>query len=109
MTNAIESAGFADAEALKAAIAGIAAKYAAFKEWAGRVKGKGGVAVAGEAAVVANTNAAAAYLLGAERLFEKTPRIEFGEVEVRRQDDGSPSQGVRGSDPCDTVEVIRSK
>lgn len=105
VTNAIESAGFADAEALKAAIAGIAAKYAAFKEWAGRVKGKSGVAVAGEAAVVANTNAAAAFMLGAERLFEKAPRIEFGEMEVRRQDAGSPSQGGDGGAGSQGVTV----
>ena len=49
------------------------------------MKGAGsasGSAVAGEAAVVANTNAAAAYLLGAERLFENEPMVEFGEVAV---------------------------
>ena len=45
--------------------------------------GEGAVATqAGEAAVVANTNAAAAYLLGAERLFENAPNVEFGEVAI---------------------------
>ena len=83
VTNAIEEAGFAD-EAVKEAIGGSAAEYAAFKTWAGSVKGAGSAssAAAGEVAVVANTNAAAAYLLGAERLFENAPKIEFEEVVV---------------------------
>lgn len=83
VTNAIEAAGFADA-GVKEAIGGSAAEYAAFKEWAQGVKGAGSAsgAAAGEAAVVANTNAAAAYLLGAERLFENAPKIEFEEVVV---------------------------
>ena len=62
VTNAIESAGFADEAGGKAAIGGSAAEYTAFKAWAGNVKGTGsaGGSGAGEAAVVANTNAAAA-------------------------------------------------
>ena len=85
VTNAIEMAGFVDEAGVKAAIGGSATEYAAFREWAGSVKGVGsasGAVAAGEAAVVANTNAAAAYLLGAERLFENAPKVEFGEVVV---------------------------
>lgn len=79
VTNAIETAGFADESGVKAAIGGSAAKYAAFKEWAGSVKGAGSAsdAFAGEAAVVANANAAVAFLLGAKRLFENAPTIEM--------------------------------
>ena len=90
VANAIESAGFADAVAVKEAIGGSAAEYVKFKEWAGSVKGAGSVsgAAAGEAAVVANTNAAAAYLLGAERLFENAPKVEFEEVSVVDGEDG---------------------
>ena len=79
VTNAIEAAGFADVAAVKAAIGGSAAEYGKFKAWAGGVKGSGGASgtLAGEAAVVANTNAAAAYLLGAERLFENAPKVEL--------------------------------
>ena len=77
VTNVIESIGFADADGVMSAIGGSAAKYAAFREWAQSVKvpvgGDGGGTVAtqaGEAAVVANANAAVAFLLGAKRLFE---------------------------------------
>lgn len=85
VTNAINEAEFADSEGVKAAIGGSAEEYAAFKAWAGSVKGAGsasGAAIAGESAVVANTNAAAAYLLGAERLFENAPKVEFEDVVV---------------------------
>ena len=89
VTNVIESIGFADVDGVMSAIGGSAAKYAAFKEWAGSVKtpvgsdGGGTVATqAGEAVVVANTNAAAAFLLGAESLFENAPTIEMGEMAV---------------------------
>jgi len=80
---AVDGVGFAD-EAVKEAIGGSAVEYAAFKDWAGTVKGAGSAsgAAAGEAAVVANEHAAAAYLLGAERLFENAPKIEFEEVAV---------------------------
>ena len=74
VNHTVEAAGFADA-GVNDAIGGNAAKYNAFKEWAQGVNG-------GESAVVANTNVAVAFLLGAERLFENAPRIEFGEVEV---------------------------
>ena len=97
VTNAIEAAGFADEVGVKAAIGGSAAEYAAFKAWAGSVKGAGsasGDAAAGEAAVVANTNAAAAYLLGAEKLFENTPKVEFGEVAVLCDDDVAHQDGI---------------
>ena len=81
VTNAIDFAGFADA-AVKAAIGGSAAEYNAFKTWADGVKGVTGDALAGEAAVVANEHAAAAYLLGAERLFEYEPTVEIGELSI---------------------------
>ena len=108
VTNAIESAGFVDA-AVKEVIGGSAVEYTAFKEWARSVKvpigGDGGGAVAtqaGEAAVVANTNAAAAYLLGAERLFENAPKVEFGEVSVA-DDEGGGALGI--TRPTMTVMV----
>ncbi len=84
VANAIEAAKFAD-EGVKEAIGGSAEEYTAFKTWAGIVKGAGagsGGAPAGEAAVVANEHAAAAYLLGAERLFANAPTVEIGEVSV---------------------------
>ena len=58
------------------------------------MKGTGsasGVA-AGEAAVVANTNVAVAYLLGAERLFENAPKVEISEVEI-----GNVASGTSGT------------
>ena len=82
VTNAIEAAKFADEMAIKAAIGGSAEEYTAFKTWAGSVKGTTGNAQAGEAAVVASPHAAAAYLLGAERLFANAPTGEIGEVSV---------------------------
>jgi uncharacterized repeat protein (TIGR02543 family) len=84
----VDDVGFVDV-GVKAAIGGSAVEYAAFKTWAQGVKGFGSAsgAVAGEAAVVANTNAAAAYSLGAERLFENAPKVEFGEVEVLHNSD----------------------
>ena len=111
VTNAIEAAGFADAAAIKAAIGGeeAATKYAAFKAWAGRVKGATGSAsaasAAGEAAVVANTNAAAAFLLGAERLFENAPKIEFGEVAISRDGDAGGG-GLGTSRPTMAVSIV---
>ena len=107
VTNAIEAAGFADAEAIQEAIGGegAATKYAAFKAWAGSVKGAAGSAgaasAAGEVAVVANTNAAAAFLLGAERLFENAPKIEFGEVAI-----GTDGGGLGTSRPTMAVSVV---
>ena len=78
----VNDVGFAD-EGVKEAIGGSAEEYTAFKTWAGGVKGTGGSsAPAGEAAVVASPHAAAAYLLGAERLFENAPTVEIGEVSV---------------------------
>ena len=77
----VDDIGFADA-AVKAAIGGSAEEYNALKAWAGSVKGTGGDALAGEAAVVANAHAAAAYLLGAERLFENEPTVEIGELAI---------------------------
>ena len=108
VTNAIEAAGFADEAGVKAAIGGNATEYRKFKEWAQGVKvpvgGDGGGAVAtqaGEAAVVANTNAAAAYLLGAERLFENAPKVEFGELVVVE----NGTQGTGGTGTAISVAV----
>ena len=81
VTNAVAAAGFADA-AVKEVIGWSAAEYNAFKTWADGVKGVTGDALAGEAAVVANAHAAAAYLLGAERLFENEPTVEIGELAI---------------------------
>ena len=94
---AVDGIGFAD-DGVKAAIGGSAAEYAAFKEWAGSVKGAGsaGASAAGEAAVVANTNAAAAYLLGAERLFENAPVVEIGDVVVGERTSGTGGSGETG-------------
>ena len=97
VANAIDSAGFADAD-VKQVIGGSAEKYAAFKTWAGSVKHPGGspssATAAGEAAVVANTNAAAAFLLGAERLFENAPKVEIGEVVVGNGGETGGGQGA---------------
>ena len=78
---AVDGAGFVDA-AVKVAIGGSATEYNAFKKWADGVKGATGDALAGEAAVVANAHAAAAYLLGAERLFVNDPTVEIGELAI---------------------------
>lgn len=78
---AVDGAGFVDA-AVKVTIGGSAAEYNKFKTWAAGVKGATGDALAGEAAVVANAHAAAAYLLGAERLFENEPTVEIGELAI---------------------------
>ena len=78
---AVDGAGFVDA-AVKVTIGGSATEYNAFKTWADGVKGVTGDALAGEAAVVANAHAAAAYLLGAERLFENEPTVEIGELAI---------------------------
>ena len=59
-----------------------ASQYDAYRRWACNVKGVAGDALAGEAAVVANAHAAAAYLLGAERLFENEPTVEIGELSI---------------------------
>ena len=77
----VNDVGFAD-EGVKEAIGGSAEEYTAFKTWAGSVKGTTGNAQAGEAAVVVSPHAAAAYLLGAERLFANAPTVEIGEVSV---------------------------
>ena len=66
---AVDGVGFADG-GVKAVIGGNATNYVAFTTWAKAVAG-------GAAAVVVNTNAAAAYLLGAERLFENAPKVEL--------------------------------
>lgn len=78
---AVDGAGLVDA-AVKVTIGGSATEYNAFKTWADGVKGTVGDALAGEAAVVANEHAAAAYLLGSERLFENEPTVEIGEVVI---------------------------
>ena len=86
----IDSVGFADAVAVKKAIGGSAAEYGRFKSWAGSVKDVNGAAIAGEAVVVGNTNAAAAYLLGADRLFANQPKVELGNLAVG-------DEGVKGA------------
>lgn len=85
----VDDIGFADAAAVKAAIGGSAEEYNAFKTWAGGVKGAVGDVPAGEAEVVANAHAAAAYLLGAERLFENEPTVEIGELAIEERSSGT--------------------
>ena len=70
-------------------------EYDAFRSW---VSGNNLY----QPAVVANTNAAA-YLLGAERLFENAPKVEFEEMEVGN--DGE-SGGLGTSRPTMTVIVV---
>ena len=79
----MSASGLSDVVGVRAAIGGSVAKYKAFKEWADNVKNTRGV-LAGEDAAIANTNAAAAFLLGAERLFENAPAIEMGDVVVAK-------------------------
>ena len=85
---AVDEVGFADA-AVKEVIGGSAEEYNAFKTWVDGVKGATGDALAGEAAVVANAHAAAAYLLGAERLFENEPTVEIGELAIGERSSGT--------------------
>ena len=97
VTNAIDAAGFADAT-VKAAIGGSAAEYNAFRTWAGSVKGSGGgSAAAGEAAVVASPHAAAAFFLGAERLFVNEPTVEIEEVAIGNGKSGTSETEKRGT------------
>ena len=101
VTNAIASAGFdaGNTAALQNAIGGDVAKYSEFKAWAQTVKGGDGN-VAGEAAVVASTNAAVSWLLGAEKLFVNEPTITISEMSVAGNDgfagngDVAPPDGV---------------
>jgi len=102
VTNAIESAGFSDEEAIKTAIGGSAKEYAAFKAWAGGVGVLRRGAASGESAVIANTNAAAAYLLGASRLFENAPKIEFEDMKVDADAGGGSGIGL----PAMTLSVV---
>lgn len=110
VTNAVVAAGFADA-GVKGVIGGSAAEYNAFKTWAASVKGAAGssssATAAGEAAVVANTNAAAAYLLGAERLFENAPKVEIEEVVVGNGGETSGGPGAAG--PAEVTVCITVK
>ena len=76
----VDSIGFADA-AVKMAIGGHADEYMLFKAWADVVRDACGE-IAGELAVVDNKYAAAAFLLGAERLFENEPTVEIGELAI---------------------------
>ena len=94
VTNAIAAAGFAD-EGVKDAIGGNAEAYGDFKAWAASVKSAGGSpTAAGEAAVVANTNAATAWLLGAERLFANAPEIELDVESVGEEGGASGTPGL---------------
>ena len=109
--HAITLAGFADGEVADV-IGGSPTEYSAFKTWAGKVKGSGSASTmeAGEAAVIANTNAAAAFLLGAERLFENAPKIEIGEVAVGEQDGGTVlGVAVTVKDGTDAVRCAAEK
>lgn len=98
---ALEGIEFADAEGIKEAIGGDAAKYAEFRRWARGLS-------AGEVAVVVSTNAAVSYLLGAERLFENVPNVEFGGVEAGA-DDGQITVSVIVKDVEEPVQCAAEK
>lgn len=99
---AVDGVGFVDA-AVKVVIGGSAEEYNAFKSWANGVMGATGDALAGEAAVVANAHAAAAYLLGAGRLFENEPTVEIAEMAIG--DGTSGTGGTSGTENRGTMTV----
>ena len=72
-------ATFAD-DRLSARVSTVA-EYSAFKAW---VNGNNLY----QPNVVANTNAAAAFLLGAERLFKNEPTVEIGELAIGERSSG---------------------
>jgi hypothetical protein len=71
---AVDGVGFADAD-VKKVIGGSASVYSAFRTWAQSMTG-------GEAAVAISPHAAAAYLLGATRLFGYPPDIIIAPLNV---------------------------
>ncbi len=95
VTNAIESAGFADEAGVLAAIGGSATNYLAFKAWAQGVAG-------GEAAVVASDHAAVSWLLGAEELFENEPEILIASLALAQ----GTGNGERGTGGAMSVTVV---
>lgn len=76
----VEGANFADTN-VAAIIGGNAARYADFRAWASGVAG-------GAQAVVESRYAAAAYLLGAQELFEDEPRIVISDCEAAAETSG---------------------
>ncbi|MBR4188564.1 MAG: InlB B-repeat-containing protein [Kiritimatiellae bacterium] len=80
---AIVAAGFADPGVARA-VGGRAATFNALVDWASSVKDASGAAPAGASAVIADSHAAAAFLLGAERLFADAPSIAFESLAVPR-------------------------
>ena len=96
----VGSINFAD-EGVLAAIGGSVSEYKAFKAWASCVAD-------GEAAVIASTNAAVSYLLGAERLFVNAPKIEFGECKVSAAT-GEVAVSITVRDGEDAVAVASEK
>lgn len=99
----LDGVGFADAE-IKEAIGGSAAEYAAFREWAQCVRQSSGNP-GGGVAVVASPHAAAAYLLGAERLFENEPTVEITEVSVAADVPLSGGEGAAATQMTVAVTV----
>ena len=83
---ALDGVELADAESVKAAIGGDAAKYAEFRHWASQLS-------EGEIAAVLSTNAAVSYLLGAERLFVNTPKVEFTRIKAGNGMSGAEDYG----------------
>ncbi len=102
VTNAIESANFANEAGVLAAIGGSATNYLALKTWAQGVAG-------GEAAVVASDHAAVSWLLGAETLFENEPEIQIAALSLADAR-GTGNQGSRirgqGSGIAMSVTVV---
>lgn len=80
---AIAAAGFADPGVARA-VGGRAATFNALVDWASSVKDASGAAPAGASAVIADSHAAAAFLLGAERLFAGAPSIAFESLTLPR-------------------------
>ena len=78
-------ATFAD-KALAEQIATVS-EYDAFRSWVGDSN-------LYQPAVAANAHAAAAYLLGAERLFENKPTVEIGELEIADGDSAGAAEMI---------------
>ena len=106
ISNAVLAVGFAD-PSVCAAIGGSAAEYEAFRTWAACVTNVAGTAIAGEATVIANANAVAAYLLGAERLFSNSPYVTFVEANTNGDGGNGVSEMVVGVAVRDGEETVR--
>ena len=103
VVEAIESVDFADEDAIKEVIGGSATEYAKFKEWASDVLDTAAWYKAGEEAVANAPYVAAAYVLGAEKLFVNEPVIEIQRLKV---DSSDPGGGAPSSDGMSVRVVV---